>query len=899
MALTSIILLLLWTAMPSKCESKFNTIYANNRPALAKINYGVIFRPIQRHFIATDSIHHLYFHLKFPHIHSLPEMPVLTEQHCHAMTNFMLESRGRRIMKKERSQSNVTSRMVTTKRDICLQEAIFIQEFHKRYTAFVEQIDHSYKSLKLMLAIKAKKNERQKRALLSFLTPLWSGIFGLASTKDVKQIQENMEALLYNQNIMSNSTRQLRDRVITLANATSARIDNMWKAITKVNDNAFRTQQVLRNITTRTADYLNQIDTNIYEVLNWLKQSSVIHDNINLMLMDCAVVKDKLEVWHSSIQDLASGVLPHRLISQKDVRDALLQVKRTLQIHYPNFHLVHDEEDIQYYYLNDISTSFVRWNDRDLEVIVHVGLPISTLTNKFDIYSVELNPVPIRHNISTAHDIGFTMLDKQSIPEFFVLTSDNQFFTEMTITEYLYCANLQDSTCPLLRTIYNSQRGSCVGALFFDRNDEITSRCKFNIYPNRVLDENIVYIDHSTYLITTADKQYDLMCPGVAKQTYKATHAMITVPCACEINTSNLNLPPSLAACSQNQNTDIIISFPQNAAMLQLFQLDNEKLNEPAETETNLIIPNDFDIEQFQTLKDKEQQFKLDFQTAALVSSTQNIQLKRFKPVKYYSWIDWTNIMVYIALGVTAFNLAVLILFTVKMHFKLKTIWPVLAILTQQLQNKTVKAGEIANTEKLCKPEYSSNSFAAVIILGLIVILYLAWRIYKTYGKCNNKQCNNDNKACTQLLFILSDFVLCSTIQIATFPVCIDKVSILQLSEIADVHIKFRLGSTPKVKIQWNNALKVKCDAVYFEFDPISQYVPMPKAIVQLLQRALYLPQEVRQKLFAGYRLQCSCCKKARHVTNTNFTPRKLQNFAVVSHETRNLLEPTSAHDTA
>ena len=109
-------------------------------------------------------------------------------------------------------------------------------------------------------------------------------------------------------------------------------------------------------------------------------------------------------------------------------------------------------------------------------------------------YSVEILPVPIRHNDSTNPDRGFTILDKQSIPDFFVLTSNNQFFTEMTVTEYLYCANLQDSTCPLLRTMYTAQAKVVRGPYFFDRNEEVTSMCKFNIYPYSRLPENIVYV---------------------------------------------------------------------------------------------------------------------------------------------------------------------------------------------------------------------------------------------------------------------------------------------------------------------------------------------------------------------------------------------------------------------
>ena len=136
---------------------------------------------------------------------------------------------------------------IAAKRTICNETVKFLKEFNDRYVAYKAEIEHSYSTLQEMLKSKTEiPKQHRKKAVLGFLAPLFGSVFGLASNNQIKQIQENMETVLYNQDLLANETQNIKSKIITLANATSQRIDNLWTAVTEINTNAQRTQKTLQ-----------------------------------------------------------------------------------------------------------------------------------------------------------------------------------------------------------------------------------------------------------------------------------------------------------------------------------------------------------------------------------------------------------------------------------------------------------------------------------------------------------------------------------------------------------------------------------------------------------------------------------------------------------------------------
>ena len=83
------------------------------------------------------------------------------------------------------------------------------------------------------------------------------------------------------------------------------------------------------------------MDNDIVDLRSWVQQLTAMHDNTNLLLIDCALIKQKLDIWHRSINGLAAGMLPEQLISQSDVAEALKAEEQKLIDHYPAFQLIH------------------------------------------------------------------------------------------------------------------------------------------------------------------------------------------------------------------------------------------------------------------------------------------------------------------------------------------------------------------------------------------------------------------------------------------------------------------------------------------------------------------------------------------------------------------------------
>ena len=137
----------------------------------------------------------------------------------------------------------------------------------------------------------------------------------------------------------------------------------------------------------------------------------------------------------------------------------------------------------------------------------------------------------------------------------------------------------------------------------------------------------IDYVNNGTYLISVPEAYFTLTCPSSATLEYNHAYCLVTVPCACSLNTRKMTLPPSLAQCHMN-STSVEITFPKNAAQLHLFQLDQVNVTDTADREVTFSTPagfSDIDISEY---KSKEETFRIDMKNAQLVSSNKVMQLK-------------------------------------------------------------------------------------------------------------------------------------------------------------------------------------------------------------------------------------------------------------------------------
>ena len=91
-------------------------------------------------------------------------------------------------------------------------------------------------------------NKRVTRAILSFLMPACSSIFGLASVDQIKAIQDNLMILQNNREGLSNDTEKIYAKLATMSNVTSQRIDLIWDALSKQDSNINATLEAFKSL---------------------------------------------------------------------------------------------------------------------------------------------------------------------------------------------------------------------------------------------------------------------------------------------------------------------------------------------------------------------------------------------------------------------------------------------------------------------------------------------------------------------------------------------------------------------------------------------------------------------------------------------------------------------------
>ena len=537
-------------------QSRFAVSYANNRPALAKVNSGVIFRPLNHQFIPTDSVHHLLFNIQFPSTPVLPDLPSFTPEDCKAFTDdqlttspdsdpaflsFLSDQFIRRdpalhdtTASVKRSgfpawvpstiASQVRTAQIASKRRACQQLTASLHAFNERYTFLRSQIMSAHSTLRDLLI--AKSSQKHKRAILSFLSPLFTNLFGLADSNDLANIQANFDAIHNNQRALRNFTTLLNSKLSTIEDVTSRRIDTDWEAITRTVNMSNLIRREFQQLTSQLQQYFRQIEKEFTDVYSWLTHSNTVYDNVNLVLLDIVSFLHDFSLWRQAVFNLANGFLPETLVPLKDLVTALTAIDANLRQTHRKFQLIQGAPDASYYYLHSFTTSFIHQSPNgDYSLVIHVGVPLSTVHAKFDIFQTVVLPVPWMTSNSSA---GYTLLASDSIKDYFVVSSNEEFFTEMSASSLQLCISLADTTCSLLQTVRDRLVLSCAAAIYFGLPDAIEETCDFRLYPNTAPPAYVEYVSRGVHLVSSPAGQFDIQCPLQGRTTQNVVNLVVT-----------------------------------------------------------------------------------------------------------------------------------------------------------------------------------------------------------------------------------------------------------------------------------------------------------------------------------------------------------------------------------
>ena len=302
----------------------------------------------------------------------------------------------------------------------------------------------------------------------------------------------------------------------------------------------------------------------------------------------------------SAIRVLAKGYLPNTLIKPAKLQEILSEVKRTLQITNPDYHLILDR--LHLYYDMLLVTFGV---DKDMNLVIQFPVFIQPYTQKpLILYQLKTVPVPILDRNTKA----WSYMHLQVRKPYSALNSETKI--SLRQQELRSCKKIGcEFYCEELFVVKHKTSYSCESAIYFNlTTDIIKSNCNFDFYFNntditpKVLDggDEIVLANwpNDKHIICNVNNDIPVKIPS---HPYVLVNRSIL--CNCSIEADNHFLLESIATCD-NKGSNLVMYFTINMAFANYldmlpnltnpFQLIKDRTTYEQPLPINLSIP-DFD----------------------------------------------------------------------------------------------------------------------------------------------------------------------------------------------------------------------------------------------------------------------------------------------------------------
>ena len=408
--------------------------------------------------------------------------------------------------------------------------------------------------------------------------------------------------------------------------------------------------------------------------------------------------------------------------------------------------------------------------------------------------------------ISVNSSSGYTILASDSIKDYFVVSSNDEFFTEMSSTDLDYCLSLEDTTCPLIQTIRDRLVLSCGAAIYFGLSDAIESACHFELYPNAVPPPYVEYVSRGVHLVSSPDGSFDIQCPSQGRTSQTGFLALVTLPCECSLNTQTSIVPPSLANCVE-QTTEIIVSYPVNTPQQLLFELPGFNINEPALELPQPHVPEryaDFDIHD---LKAYDNALRIDFKSKSIITDKGPIPINAPIPLsprsdKYMLWI----LSLYSASLSTLLSIVVCVIALI-LSMKYKIYAPLLALLAENFQQK-VSACAVDYTAPLINIAAAVNHSWVVDALLTILLAFINIFTFAILRKLSSDRRVARPSTCT-LFMTIYDAISTVSFPVATFPACLTNCKMSVIPKASRFYVTFNALGRSILHVQFQGPITV------------------------------------------------------------------------------------------
>jgi len=389
---------------------------------------------------------------------------------------------------------------------------------------------------------------------LATLGKIGSDIFGTPTYDDIKIVDKHICELADSIDLNRREIVASNERLSSISGALNNRISALQHGLQNMNNRITETQNKLTNVARSIVGNINELNVRI----NFIEETQEAMFLLmgNLERFEHAVVRHLrfASNWLYGINKLLEGYIPENLVTVDDIQSVLDHVNKDVLPNHPQLSMVHSNPS---FYYQVRSTTFTR---SDNYVFITLNVPLKSVGGMLSVYRVD------RTHISTAeHHPSSTRV--ANLPDFFAVTPDLAYYTELSVAHYTSCRGEGIKVCPTERALQDANRLTCAAAIFYDKKLDVLEHCEMQYEPYDVPSE-VIRMKDEQYLVHSEnagpDNTWTLHCPYASsshsgnevrhlKQIPSCNTCVIRVPCGCSLDGGSFYIPVQLTGCDMNE----------------------------------------------------------------------------------------------------------------------------------------------------------------------------------------------------------------------------------------------------------------------------------------------------------------------------------------------------------
>ena len=279
-----------------------------------------------------------------------------------------------------------------------------------------------------------------------------------------------------------------------------------------------------------------QLQTSIRDLQSNFQQMTTI---LTKQIQNSNHLNHQLDEIKLGIIDLVKGKLSPMILPPELLQTTINDIQKLLNSKYPEFYVAHTQVDQIY---KSDKFLYARQNN---SLFITIKLPISAHKHNLKLYDIMSFPVPINSTSTQATQL----LD---LPNHFVISADQQFYTMLTNTELNKCSGDSSTHCFFNKASIPITTESCILALFTNSKEKVHALCDFRFLHDAIkpsiheLGVSSVVVYRSPILSMECAKQH--------KMVKGCDYCIFALPCRCSLITEKFFFPPRLTSCHTQTN---------------------------------------------------------------------------------------------------------------------------------------------------------------------------------------------------------------------------------------------------------------------------------------------------------------------------------------------------------